>query len=86
MFVFLGRALFQIITVPPDKGKFQSANDNKSSTGTVHRLILYLIILTLIYIKCNLFCGLDTVFLYVSSVICLYRLYYTREEVICQYK
>ncbi|XP_070693064.1 HMG domain-containing protein 3 [Pempheris klunzingeri] len=27
-----GRALFQIITVPPDKGKFQSANNNKSST------------------------------------------------------
>ncbi|XP_034399003.1 HMG domain-containing protein 3 isoform X3 [Cyclopterus lumpus] len=27
-----GRALFQIITVPPDKGKIQSANDNKSST------------------------------------------------------
>ncbi|XP_054454066.1 HMG domain-containing protein 3 [Anoplopoma fimbria] len=28
-----GRALFQIITVPPDKGKFQSANNNKSSTA-----------------------------------------------------
>ncbi|KAL7395488.1 hypothetical protein ABVT39_017867 [Epinephelus coioides] len=27
-----GRALFQIITVPPDKGKFQSANNNKSTT------------------------------------------------------
>ncbi|XP_059201973.1 HMG domain-containing protein 3 [Centropristis striata] len=26
-----GRALFQIITVPPDKGKSQSANNNKSS-------------------------------------------------------
>ncbi|XP_023251962.1 HMG domain-containing protein 3 isoform X2 [Seriola lalandi dorsalis] len=29
-----GRALFQIITVPPDKGKFQTANNNKSSTVT----------------------------------------------------
>ncbi|XP_018554993.1 HMG domain-containing protein 3 [Lates calcarifer] len=27
-----GRALFQIITVPPDKGKFQTANRYKSST------------------------------------------------------
>ncbi|XP_008275959.1 HMG domain-containing protein 3 [Stegastes partitus] len=26
-----GRALFQIITVPPDNGKFQGANNNKSS-------------------------------------------------------
>ncbi|XP_040904843.1 HMG domain-containing protein 3 [Toxotes jaculatrix] len=26
-----GRALFQIITVPPEKGKFQTANNNKSS-------------------------------------------------------
>ncbi|XP_045885983.1 HMG domain-containing protein 3 [Micropterus dolomieu] len=27
-----GRAVFQIITVPPDKGKFQSVNNNKSFT------------------------------------------------------
>ncbi|XP_042274690.1 HMG domain-containing protein 3 isoform X1 [Thunnus maccoyii] len=27
-----GRAVFQIITVPPDKGKFQTANNNKSSS------------------------------------------------------
>lgn len=31
--MLLGRALFQIITVPPDKGKIQSANNNKSSTA-----------------------------------------------------
>lgn len=38
---FLGRTLLQILTVPPEKG----ANNNKSSTGTVHHLILFLTIL-----------------------------------------
>lgn len=34
MFMFSDRALFQIITVPPDKGKMQTSNRNRSSTGS----------------------------------------------------
>lgn len=44
-YVFLGRTVFQIITVPPDKGKLQTVNHNRSFTGTVHQLILFLIII-----------------------------------------
>lgn len=47
VFMFPGRTVFQILTVPSDKGKVQSANNNKSSAGTVHHLMWFVIALSL---------------------------------------
>lgn len=76
VFLFLGRTLFQILTVPPDKEKLQSANNNKSSTGTVHYLILFEIIPLLVFhsVVLEFYC------LFVQCLLSTHRLPLTYEE------